>query len=70
MMRDAMGDLRLGLRVEQVLGALARAGFTDLHSEVAVDRYRVATPDGKPAEFPMFLVRGQKPLATSPRTST
>ena len=69
-MRDAMGDLRLGLRVEQVLGALARAGFTDLHHEVAVDRYRVATPAGEPAEFPMFLVRGQKPLATSPRTST
>jgi hypothetical protein len=61
-----MGDLRLGLRPSRSLGALARAGFTDLHHEVAADRYRVATPAGEPAEFPMFLVRGQKPLATAP----
>lgn len=62
-MRDAMGDLRLGLRPQQVLTALARAGFTDLVSEPAVDRYRVAAPDGGAAEFPMFLVRGDKPAA-------
>lgn len=62
-MRDAMGDLRLGLRPEQVVAALARAGFTGLCTEPAVDRYRVASPTGERAELPMFLVRGHKPAA-------
>jgi len=61
-MRDAMGDLRLGLRPDQVVGALARAGFTDLGHEPAVDRYRVTSPAGEARELPMFLVRGRKPL--------
>lgn len=65
-MREAMGDLRLGLDPEQVLGVLARAGFTALHTERAADRYRLATPVGEIAEFPMFLVRGQKPDAPTP----
>ena len=65
-MREAMGDLRLGLKPEQVLGALARAGFGDLHSVHAQDRYRVAAPGGEPVEFPMFVVRGQKPAARTP----
>jgi SAM-dependent methyltransferase len=60
-MRDAMGDLRLGLKPDQVIGALARAGFQSLRSETAKDRYRVAAPDGPYAEFPMFVVSGQKP---------
>jgi ubiquinone/menaquinone biosynthesis C-methylase UbiE len=60
-MRDRMGDLRLGLKPEQVVGALARAGFTGLRSEPIADRYRVASPDGAAAELPMFVVRGQKP---------
>ena len=60
-MRDRMGDLRLGLKPEQVIGALARAGFASLRSEPIADRYRVASPDGAAAEFPMFVVRGQKP---------
>jgi ArsR family transcriptional regulator len=67
-MREAMGDLRLGLKADQVLGALARAGFVDLVAETAVDRYRVAPPAAAraapdaAAEFAMFVVRGRKPL--------
>ena len=60
-MREAMGDLRLGLRPQQVVTALARAGFVDLVAEPTADRYRVTAPDGGTAEFPMFLVRGDKP---------
>ena len=60
-MRDTMGDLRLGVRPDQVVGALARAGFSDLTSEPALDRYRVTSPAGEPRELPMFLVRGRKP---------
>lgn len=60
-MRERMGDLRLGLKAEQVVGALARAGFGELRTETIADRYRVAAPGGAPAEFPMFVVRGQKP---------
>lgn len=60
-MRDAMGDLRLGLRPEAVVGALARAGFTSLRVAATKDHYRVAGPDGVPTDFPMFVVRGDKP---------
>ncbi|MEO6594626.1 MAG: metalloregulator ArsR/SmtB family transcription factor, partial [Planctomycetota bacterium] len=60
-MREAMGDLRLGLKPEQVIGVLARAGFTNLRTVQAHDRYRVAVASGEPAEFPMFVVCGQKP---------
>jgi ArsR family transcriptional regulator len=62
-MRESMGDLRLGLRPDQVVGALARAGFVDLRVEALIDRYRVVAPQGTAAEFPMFAVRGQKPGA-------
>lgn len=68
-MREAMGDLRLGIEPELVVGALARAGFVDLHHETAADRYRVAPPGGEPVEFPMFLVRGRRP-ATPQRLPT
>ncbi len=61
-MRETMGDLRLGLRSEQVIGALARAGFVDLRSAAAHDRYRIAGENGESTEFPMFLVSGRKPL--------
>lgn len=80
-MREAMGDLRLGLHPDAVVGALARAGFTGLRSAAVVDRYRVRRPagastksraanaaagdlrasDAAMAEFPMFVVRGDKP---------
>jgi ubiquinone/menaquinone biosynthesis C-methylase UbiE len=60
-MREAMGDLRLGLEPDALVAALARAGFIELRSEPIADRYRVARPDDAAAEFPMFVVRGQKP---------
>ncbi len=60
-MRETMGDLRLGLKPDQVIGALARVGFTELRSVEAHDRYRVARRPGEAAEFPMFLVAGRKP---------
>jgi ArsR family transcriptional regulator len=59
-MREAMGDLRLGLRAEQVVAALARAGFTDLRTTNALDRCRVEPPGGEPMELPMFLVQGRR----------
>lgn len=62
-LREAMGDLRLGLRPEQVVAALARAGFVDVRVVPAVDRCRVTPPDGASIELPMFLVRGRKPVA-------
>lgn len=61
-MRETMGDLRLGQKPEQVLGALARAGFVDLRRLAVHDRYRVAPPGGDATEFPMFLVVGHKPV--------
>ena len=65
-MRESMGDLRLGLPPEAIVGVLARAGFTDLHVEAANDRYRVVAPDQNPVEFPMFVARGRKPAAAAP----
>ena len=65
-MREHMGDLRLGVKPDQVVGSLARAGFAGLLSEPLADRYCVATPDGGRAEFPMFVVRGRRPPATAP----
>ncbi len=60
-MRERMGDLRLGLEPAKIVAVLARAGFRALRSERLHDRYRVAGPDGAPVEFPMFVVRGEKP---------
>ncbi|HEX6813833.1 MAG TPA: metalloregulator ArsR/SmtB family transcription factor [Planctomycetota bacterium] len=60
-MRERMGDLRLGLKPDQVIAVLARAGFHELRREALADRYRVASPAGEMAEFPMFVVRGCKP---------
>lgn len=64
-MREQMGDLRLGVRPEALIAALARAGFVELTSEVLRDRYRVAASPDRVTEFPMFVVRGQKPAATA-----
>ncbi|MBX3463306.1 MAG: metalloregulator ArsR/SmtB family transcription factor [Planctomycetes bacterium] len=64
-MRTAMGDLRLGLRPETVIGALARAGCRDLRDVAVQDRYRVVTTTGATFELAMFLVVGRKPEAAS-----
>ena len=61
-MRERMGDLRLGLKSEQVVGAMVRAGFVGLRVEELHDRHRVAAGDaGEAVDFPMFAVRGVKP---------
>jgi hypothetical protein len=60
-MRELMGDLRLGQKPDQIVAALARAGGHQLHAETLADRYRVNSPAGQAAEFPMFVVRGRKP---------
>ena len=57
-MRTEMGDLRLGIRPEVVRAALARAGFTALHTETIQDHYVVEAPDGRTVRLPLFLVRG------------
>ena len=62
-MREVMGELRLGLKSDQVLTALARAGFEGLATESAHDRYRVGPRGKTPTDFDMFLVRGRKPAA-------
>jgi len=60
-MREAMGDLRLGVRAETVVAALARAGFVELEQRRLEDSYRVEAPDGRAAHLPMFLVRARRP---------
>lgn len=62
-MRDAMGDLRLGIRPEAVVAALTRAGFVGAASDPVHDGYRVESPDGRAADLSMFLVRAAKPAA-------
>ena len=60
--RSALGDLRLGLEPKAVQVALARAGFVDLRSVHANDRW-CARRGSDRVEFPMFLVGGRKPAA-------
>jgi ArsR family transcriptional regulator len=60
-MREAMGDLRLGMRPDQVRAALARAGFNDLREESSSDGYRVEEPGGEARTLGLFLVRGTRP---------
>jgi DNA-binding transcriptional ArsR family regulator len=62
-MREEMGDYRLGLRPQDVMGALARAGFTDLSTEAIHDQYVVHDPKGRESALPVFLVRGAAPSA-------
>lgn len=63
-MRERMGDLRLGVKADDVAASLARAGFRDLQTAPLADRYCVQSPSGDRAEFPMFVVRGRRPVAT------
>jgi ArsR family transcriptional regulator len=60
-MREEMGDYRLGLRPEDVMGALARAGFHALSTEPVHDQYVVQDPLGEESALPLFLVRGTAP---------
>jgi ArsR family transcriptional regulator len=65
-MRESMGDLRLGLKPEQVLATLAQAGFRDLRALPSIDRCRVEPPGGAVQDLPMFFVRGERPAPSSP----
>jgi SAM-dependent methyltransferase len=60
-MRESMGDHRLGLRPDDVMGALARAGFVEVHIETIHDSYVVHSPRGEESALPLFLVRGTAP---------
>lgn len=62
-MRERMGDLRLGLKQDELVAVLARAGLHGVRAAPLLDRYRVAAPSGEPVEFPLFVVRGAKPAA-------
>ena len=64
-MREGMGDYRLGLRPEDVSGALARAGFHALSIESIHDQYVVQNPRGEESALPLFLVRGTAPESTN-----
>ncbi len=64
-MREEMGDYRLGLRPEDVMGALARAGFANLQIESVHDQYVVQSPRGEESALPLFLVRGTTPNPNS-----
>jgi len=64
-MRERMGDHRLGLEPDQVVAALARAGFADLRVTPSTDVYRVERPDGAAADLPLFVVRGERPSGSS-----
>ena len=62
----ALGDLRLGLDPAEVVGALRRAGFEDVHTESAPDRYcpRSGDEPARRASLPLYLVRGRAPGRT------
>jgi SAM-dependent methyltransferase len=59
-MREEMGDLRLGLKPDMVVGSLSRAGFVDVTTRVLDDRYVVESKDGRKASLPLFLVRARR----------
>lgn len=60
-MRDAMGDLRLGMPPETVRNTLDHAGFGCLRVADSTDGYQVTAPGGESTTLAMFLVRGELP---------
>lgn len=64
-MRERMGDLRLGLKADDVASSLARVGFRDLQTATLADRYCVQSPAGDRCELTMFVVRGRRPDAAA-----
>lgn len=61
-MREAMGDLRLGVQPDAVRVAMTRAGFTEVATHNLDDAYRVEAPTGREADLPMFLLRATAPV--------
>ncbi len=70
-MRAELGDRHLGLEPKDLLAALSRAGFEDLLLDPVEDRYRPsraqAAPDDESVSLSLYIVRGRKPRAASPR---
>jgi ArsR family transcriptional regulator len=62
-MRDEMGDLRLGVKPDVVVAALAKAGFVEIEVRDVADRYVVSSAAGARAELALFLVRARRPAA-------
>jgi ArsR family transcriptional regulator len=60
-MKEAQGDLRLGIEPRDLVEALRRAGFEDIALESPNDTYRPRRDDGARAELPLYLVRCRKP---------
>lgn len=59
-MREEMGDLRLGLDAEEVMTALADAGFVDLEASALDDTYVARGKSGHKVAFALFMVRGTR----------
>ncbi|MEZ5965219.1 MAG: metalloregulator ArsR/SmtB family transcription factor [Planctomycetota bacterium] len=59
-MREELGDRRLGLDAEEVMAALADAGFADLDTRLLDDNYLAPGKSGRKVAFPLFLVSGTR----------
>lgn len=59
-MREEMGDLRLGLKADEVMAVLEAAGFNDLSTRALDDRYVARGKSGRKVAFPLFLVSGTR----------
>jgi len=55
------GNVLFRLSRDTALGKTLRIVQWPAYVNAALDRYRVAGPDGEPHDFAMFLVRGEKP---------
>lgn len=62
-MREEMGDLRLGVKPDAVVAALARAGFKQITIRDVADRYVVSSAAGARVELSLFLVHARRPDA-------
>lgn len=68
-LREAQGDLFLGVDSSDVMAALERAGFEELSFEVPDDHYTPPAPSAEPpagngaerARLPLYLVRARAP---------
>ncbi len=61
-MHKELGDRHLGLEASDVLEAMRRAGFEDLHIDPLEDRYcPTNSAETKPVSLPLYIVRGRVP---------
>jgi len=69
-MREEMGDRRLGIEPDEVLDALAAAGFVDLAARPIEDRYVAIGRSGRKVAFPLFLASGTRADRGAAESST